>query len=159
MKSLRILALASISVIFLFGGCSKGPEKGVGVFRVAQAVIRNTVTLQQSQKDCDEFVGISNDCRTFNRYDNAGALVGSVQNLERRHDGTWSGTDTRDGAKYQIIFNDQQDQYVFAVTNLDQKSCTIYVIPKGPQSWDSWDHFLASTGSGHDSHQTSTARM
>ncbi len=159
MYSLRFLALASVGAFVLLQGCSNGREKGVGAFRVSQAVDRNTVTLAQTQRELDGFVGFSDDHHTFSRFDNAGARVSSIEDLSHGKDGTWYGTGGQDGAKYQVIFNDQQDQYVFAVTNLDQKSCTIYLIPKGPQSWDTWDHVLASTGSGSDSHQTSTARM
>lgn len=159
MKSLCLVALASFGAMIFVSGCSSDREKGIGAFQVSTVIVRNTVTLDQSQTDFNGFVGFSSDHRTFHQYDKSGIPASSVDNLKRGTDGAWYGTDRNGAGQYQVIFNDQQEQYLFAVTNLDQKSCTIYLIPKGPSSWDDWKHFLAATHSGADPQRPSTAHM
>lgn len=76
-------------------------------------------------------------------------MVFCASPLKRESKGVWSGTDEKTNEKYTVIFNNTADQYLFSVTLSVEKTCVIYVIPKGNNRWSTWADYGASTTQHH----------
>ncbi len=149
MLSHRLFVFASVVLGVMLGGCANNQDQGVGAYRVSEAVVRSTATNCQAQYKSNAVVGITEDQKSFFAYDSSGNKVFSASPLKRESKGVWKGTDESTHEQYTVIFNNQEDQYLFSVTLAHEQTCVIYQIPKGNGSWSTWADYSASTTQHH----------
>ena len=139
MKLYHFFVLASLGCMVLAGCSSNDREKGIGAYRATETITRSTITNVEIPHKISATVGISEDRKSFLAWDSAGVIL-SLGDLKYEH-GIWVGTDKVTHHNYQVIFNDQKDQFLFSVTDLTEKACVIYLIPKETSSWSTWSQW------------------